>query len=152
MEGNGAIAVIHEFFNEGNGTEMAKKKADDGVSKSELVRQKFGSMGWDSGPKAVIEALKEDGVDVTYGLVSQVKSKHGAGNGKPKSKRATSAAVAPTPQADKPDTDYNGTGGSFAPASVSTVPNVINLVRQIRELAKQCGGKSGLIELINEIG
>jgi hypothetical protein len=135
---------------------MAKKKAAEatGVNKSELIRQKFAELGWDAKPKQIIEALKSDGVEASYPLVAQIKVKHAAGGGK---KRGRPAATATISNGDKPDTDYSGTGGRFdfppvtPPSSPSSLPNVIQVVRQIRELAKACGGKAGLIELINEL-
>lgn len=53
---------------------MGRRSKVKGKTRSELIRE-YLQENPDAGPKTVVEALKEQGVDVSEGLVGQVKYK-----------------------------------------------------------------------------
>lgn len=63
---------------------MAKKRSSN-VNKSQAIRDYLGKRP-SAGPKEVIEALGKEGIDVSVGLVSNVKYMSGPGGGKKKKK------------------------------------------------------------------
>jgi len=55
--------------------------------KSQMVREAFEAMGHDASPKEVMKSLKDNGMTVTYGLVTSIKNKLNKGPSKGRAAR-----------------------------------------------------------------